>query len=279
MREKCEFRVNSEFAHLLFAEGEGKDLGMVRKVVLPVDDPRFSQIGQLQKQLRKEADRAFFFFWRYHRTYSRQEIEQAPLFRLWLQPVFEPAGEECGTLYDASTGCSKCGAGATQQLPLRFDSRRIPKNAEIAQTIANEIVVSARLAEDLRKWKISGIELVQAIDGASASSNWHQLIVQNTMKAGRDCRFGIDPFDDDPDGYHRCPESSYGHVAGLNLLSEVSIECEGQPLTDVVLTDCFVGTRRGLLRPYRILLISARLRRFLLERRLKSQYEVAHLLQ
>ena len=83
---------------------------------------------------------------------------------------------------------------------------------------------------------------------------WHQLVVtSNTAEIVAPMRVGIDPFDDDPKGECRCP---LGDLIGLNLLSEVSISAASRGDADIVCSRQFIGVRRGLLRPRRVILIS-----------------------
>ena len=104
---------------------------------------------------------------------------------------------------------------------------------------------------------------------------WHQLeITAPTVTVASPTRFGIDPFDDDPEGAHRCP---LGHVAGLNLLSEIHVLREDRPGTDFAITRELVGDRRGLLRPAPILLVSQHARAVLDAHGFKGyRLEVAH---
>jgi hypothetical protein len=100
------------------------------------------------------------------------------VFRLDVTAVLEPSGEECGTVYNESESCpycfyskltliqgrrikqeSYCGVGGKQISDLILDVRKIPKGKEIARSIANEYVVSQRLAELLFDAKMTGFEL------------------------------------------------------------------------------------------------------------------------
>ena len=54
MRETVEFRVVEEFAPLLFAEEEGKQLGelrspIIRKIVLATTDSRYARVGSFRR--------------------------------------------------------------------------------------------------------------------------------------------------------------------------------------------------------------------------------------
>jgi hypothetical protein len=97
MREQYEFRVVEEFASKLFHRSEGTRLGFVRVIRIDRDDPRFEEIGELQKELIFKKDRLFFYGWQIRRSYSHKGIEEAALWHLIPTKLFEPAGEECGT--------------------------------------------------------------------------------------------------------------------------------------------------------------------------------------
>jgi len=45
-------------------------------------------------------------FFEIRREYTKEDTESAEVFRLKINPCFEPAGEECGTRYDDSASCS-----------------------------------------------------------------------------------------------------------------------------------------------------------------------------
>lgn len=344
MRETYEFRVVEDFAGRLFGPNEGKDIGskIVRLIELDGNDPRLPKVGEMQRLIEQESGRAFFHGWDIERHYSAREIQAATLFTLWITAVFEPAGEECGTEYDESTACPKCGAGAAQVSDLRLDLRKAPKKNDIARTIANEIIVSHQLAEKLVDTGLTGFDLRpvrhkaryeddpidlrlvptgreiiakaeaagfpyssgrfdvwlnraenRALFEKACAENaamrevkerckgkplpvWHQLVPTVTSaEIIPPTRVGIDPFDEDPKGECRCP---LGDLIGLNLLSEVSISAASRGDADLVATQQFIGVRRGLLRPRRILLISPRLWRLIESENLRGvEIEVAHL--
>ncbi len=221
---------------------------------------------------------AFFYGWNLRRRYSKAELEAATLFQFKVTSTFEPAGEEYGTKYDETTACPRCGAGAMQSTPLYLPEKRIPKNKDVSRTIAGEIVVSRRAAELFARHGITGAKLLPIRSkGASSveSKDWFQLIVQSSeAEVIAPTRVGINPFDDDVKGECRCP---LGDLIGLNLLSEVSIKSASRGNEDIITTQQFVGTRRGLLRPERIILASSKLRRLIESEKLKGlEVEVAH---
>lgn len=279
MIEVLELRVLEEFAGRIFRPDEGKKLGsgLIRLVKVPTDDPRLCKVPMLRELIRAECGRAFFHGWELKREYSAGETRAASLFRLRVTSTFEPAGEECGTEYDESTACPRCGAGARQISPLFVDVNRIPRGKDISRTISGEIVVSRRVKELFERHQITGANLVSVRSNPSSSaesSDWFQLIVEDcSAEVIAPTRVGIDPFDPDASGEYRCP---LGDLIGLNLLSEVTV-ASGSRRYDVFCTHQFVGVRRGLLRPERIVLISPRVWRIIKAEKLSgTEAEVAH---
>ena len=161
MKETLELRVSEDKAHLVFSPGEGKRLGeFVRLLKLDVSDPRMSAVAEQQRKF--EAEGTFFFAgWQYHRQYSKGELEAATHFHLTPKRHFEPAGEECGTIYDDAVACPFCKAGRRQVSPLRLDVRRIPRSVDFASTIASELVVSQRAARAFVADQVRGLQLHQ----------------------------------------------------------------------------------------------------------------------
>jgi hypothetical protein len=52
MREIYEFRIDEEFAGMLFGPDEGRALGLIRPVKIPSTDVRVAEIGRLQTELQ-----------------------------------------------------------------------------------------------------------------------------------------------------------------------------------------------------------------------------------
>jgi hypothetical protein len=287
MREIVEFRVDEEFASKLFGEKEGKRLGgivgivpnPVRQIKLAADDPRFGRVGELQREIRATTKRSFFHGWIIRRYYAPSELQQASIFSLKITSTFEPAGEECGTKYDESKACSHCGAGAKQATPLYLPENRIPKSKDFSRTIAGEIVVSRRVAELFGRHGITGVKLSPIrsnLSSSAESKDWFQFTVANaSAEITAPTRVGIDIFDDDERGECRCRQ---GDLIGLNLLSEVSITSTSWGNGDIICSRQFVGVRRGLLRPERIILVSPKVWWLVESEKLKGvNLEVAHL--
>ena len=150
MREIYEFRVREKYANRLFDPDEGEKLGWTKQY------PKFKRVGELNVLIRKDPNDFFFAGWNISRRYTASDIAQAKLFLLCRLATFEPAGEECGTQYDELSACPDCKSGAKQISPLFLDWKRIPKNKDIARTIAGEIVVSKRMIELFERYSITG---------------------------------------------------------------------------------------------------------------------------
>jgi hypothetical protein len=276
MLETIELRIPEENAAKFLPDGIGKKITWVRNVQLKSNDPLVSRIRDLQREFNMK-EKAFFLGWNIHRTYSQQEIHDAQLFHVWPKRVFEPAAEECGTVYDDAKGCPECGAGAPQINPLFLDGRKIPRNVDFACTIADEWVVSSRVVDLFREQNLSGAEFdpvrLSNQRGAASQNHYQLKVISSAVEVDPATRFGESPFDEN--SYGRC---SRGDVAGLNLLSEVTVTKASLPDADVMATRQLVGVRRGLLRPRPMLLLSPKAWRAIEAAQLKGlTVEIAHL--
>jgi hypothetical protein len=244
---------------------------------LPLSDERVRHIQQLEQEHRRKGG-VFFTYWRIHRSYSTKELQFAELLNLVVRSYFEPPGSLCGTGYDESVACAHCGGGARQVTPLILDTRRIPKGKDFAQTIAGEIVISPRMTAALVERGIRGANYPPVLHHGRRGpepSAWRQLVI--TSKPARlhaRTAAGVHPFELDDAGEHRCPHE---HLAGLNQLSELTVERDSLDGSDWWRTDKLFGVRRGELRPEPRLLISQKLREVLVKEKAKGlALEVAH---
>lgn len=278
MRESIEFRIPEEHASRWLRKHDGVSLGgSVRKLNVEKNDPRMQIIAEAELALKRQG-RKFFTSTRQRRTYTKAELDAALRFRLKVTAVFEPAGELCGTKYDETTACERCGAGAKQIGPLILDVKRIPKGKSFAKTIAGEIVVAQHVVDLFKEQGITGTQFrpVRAKGAKDLQpTGWCQLVVSTNAEIAAPTRVGVDPFDEDPGGACRCP---LGDLLGLNLLSEVSVRSSTVGEEYIVGSRQFVGVRRGLLRPERAILISPKVWRLIDSGKLKGcEIEVAHL--
>ena len=279
MQQTYELRVLERFASRLFRESEGEKLGTtVRKIRLRDDDPRLTQVAALQTELNT-AGEMFFAGWVIHRRYSKTELASADLLHLRVTRIFEPPGADCGTIYDDTGACPRCGAGAPRESPLILDVRRIPRR-DMAMTIAREVVVSSRLAEVFHREGVTGVRFVpvytkKTVPLLPCAAFREPIVTDNSVVIAPETRFGSGLFGRPEDGLYRCPE---GDLLGLNALSELYLESLTRGTDDVVATRQFVGVRRGDLRPHRFLLVSPKVGRILLREKFTGfKLEVAHL--
>src|SRR5438045_6720657 len=71
------------------------------EVCVPANSPEFDEIRRFIEVKKKQGNRGFSDLtigW-YLRKYTRKDLENAEVFRLTIPTHFEPAGEECGTIY------------------------------------------------------------------------------------------------------------------------------------------------------------------------------------
>jgi hypothetical protein len=351
MQETLELRILEKHFGEPFRPNEGKLLppeNLVRRLTLSTKDPRLARIAELQEFWRRRSS-LLVTGWIHHRQYSEAELRAAECFQLDITAVFEPVGESCGTVYDESCACPHvfpgsrtCGVGGKQVSDLFLDFRKIPRKKDIARTIADEWIVSQRLAELMVDARLSGFELRPArhkarfrddavqleslaagrelldrarVKGITRDSwqfdcwlnrpeqdvlmdrvrdenakrkekrearrgtkypNWYQLLITSEpVPVLPSTKFGLNPFDEDFAGSYRCP---FGHIAGLNLLSEVTISRGQWDGSDFVRTKEMVGLRGGVVRPHPILLASPKLRQLFLDHSVRgAKFEVAHL--
>lgn len=279
MKEVITLRIWTEYSSRLFKPDEGRDLGTdsVREFSLDMKDPRIAELRELQIATRIERGFGIISWWRIKREYTPDELNRASLFRLRGLPIFEPAGEECGTEYDEATACCSCGAGRVLAGPLRLHASRMPRKKDIALTIAGELVVSERFCEFLTRRNMKGIHVQPVLNGRKGAEiqGWKHLVFRNEYaEVMPPTQAGIDPFDYDAEGTYRCPE---GDTLGLNLISELTVAGATLPDSDIIATKQFFGQKMGLLRPERQLLVRPATYAAMKDSHLKGfKFEIAH---
>ncbi len=273
MHSLVELRVDERYASLLFNKDEGQRLGdSVRKIVLRTDDSRFDKVGALQAKLRRDVGEPFFYGWKLYQRYAASELASARLFHVEARKHFEPSGEECGTRYDETVACARCGAGAVQVGPLILPDRRIPRGVDFASTIAGEEIVSRRTTVLFREHAVKGVSFEPVRTPSPRGidlSEWSQLrVLRSGAEIVPPTRVGDNPFDADESDENRCDIDD--HLLGLNLLSEVYVDAGPMHGSDVFYSRQYIGVRRGLLRPQRVLLVTPRVRQLILDAGLRG---------
>lgn len=281
MREIYDFRLFEREAAQFFLPSVGTRLGAItRQLIVSRGDQIYERIGQVKRELESKGIGSLYGGWDCKRKYTHKELAAAELFQLQITAYFEPAAEKCGTIYDESGVCPHCGAGRHLSGELILDLGKAPKGKDFAQTIAgDEWIVSERLVTLMYEHGMTGasFEPVRSMKTRRVGNPaWYRFnVTAPPVETAAPTRFGIDPFDEDTQGRYRCP---LGHVAGLNILSELSIErgsCKGM---DIAVTRQSVGNRQGMLVPRPLIVISPRLRQLLIEHEIKGfKTEVAYL--
>lgn len=237
---------------------------------VPVKSQAFQDIARLIASRRAEGQKAFDFFpvASYLRKYAKNELRDAELLNLDISAHFEPAGEECGTIYE--TLCQDCNMGR-QSSELILDLRRAPQGKDMAQTIAwTEWIVSSKFARGFREQHLTGAEFRPIFEftfPTRQSGDWQQLWI--TGKAGRlseKTRPGKDPFSPSQTKWC-CPR---GHSVVTTFLSEIFLRREEWDGSDIAVTDNLFGQGRNLLRPTPLIIISALLYSLLKEQHFRG---------
>ena len=304
MREYLELRVREAYSDLVFRKDEGTILDKrVRLVKLDASDPRMSAICAAHMELRPKGE-SLFWGWRLVRKYEQREIATAKVLRLLVTKT-TPSGDEYGTVYDESGACPYrfteveieipqvkarldviCGTGARQVSELVLDFRKIAKAVDLASSRAHEVVISAQVATQLDASGISGYKLLPVFDcnaqlaralqrpGPESRVLKQLQITSQSVRVTQNTRFGINPCDPDGVGRYKCP---FGHVLGLNILSEVEVIKSDWDGSDIFRTKEFFGYCSQPYRPGPAILITPRMHQFLQANRVKGyRVEVAH---
>ena len=297
MKETIELRVVERLARKIFGPEEGVKLGgmfAIRKVTISIDDPRIPQITALQQKLGQpkwcifgNQSESFFYGWHINRKYTEEEMKRAECFHLIFMYEFEPYGEECGTIYDDSQACRFCGAGAKQVSPLHLRKSSLVGKKDFRYTIAdNEFIISRRAVELFQKANVTGFEFRPIMTSKTTeSSEWFQFTVTNhCAEINSDTVFGEEPFSGNSENryFSDNPENQYGcgreHIAGLNLLSELTVERHTCTSDDLQSTRKYKGDRAGVLRPQQMFLASHKVRDIILSNKLLGcRMDIAHL--
>lgn len=210
------------------------------------------------------------------RRYTITELHNAEVLWLNIEPHFEPAGEECGTIYE--TSCRYCNLGQ-QMSDLILDLRRAPQHKDVAETIAwVEWIASSKFVQQIVDNRLSGVQFCPIFEfknPTKRSQEWHQLkIIGRAGEITDQTLLGRDPFSPGEINW-RCP---LGHSVAAKVLSEVYLKKDEWGGSDIAVTSSLFGQGRNLLRPTPLIIISQRMYRVLQAAGLKGySVEVAHL--
>jgi hypothetical protein len=139
----------------------------------------------------------------------------------------------------------------------------------MSEAMAVELLLNAQPGIELKaiEWRVDCPEL----------DHWKQVrFVGPTLRVDQSAtRFGESPFEKPASNRTACP---LGHVAGLNLLSELHCYRTSYEGADMIATDVAVGSSIGFLVPAPIVVVSGNFGRQLIARKFRGLVlEVAHL--
>ncbi len=277
MKETVELRIYKKYASLLLNPGEGKDLGLYVSIDIPTNDPRFEKAKKLTKEVREKYNDFFFMYSEIKRKYSKKEIDTAEFLHMRIKGTFEPAGEECGTLFDETSVCEICGANRRQISPLTLKKGTIPKK-DIAKTIAGEVIVSEKFAAAYTQRGLKGAKL-EPVVFTKGESTYYQLVAENEIELTQNTVAGINPFDlstSNEGEIYKCPK---GHTIGLNLISEPYVfDTLNRQSNDILASKQMIGVNRGLLKPEHIYFCSQDFKKMIDEEKLKGiEFGLVHI--
>jgi hypothetical protein len=256
--------------------GEGTETVETR---LPAHTSDLEKIRNFILERRNQGLHGFsdYSIGRYLRKYTDRDLQMAEILRIKISSHFEPAGEECGTIYENL--CDHCNWGR-QISNLTLDLRRVPQHMDIAETIAwVEWVVSSKFVQTFKNNDLTGADFQPILDVRNPmrpSVVWHQLQITGTAgPLAEETQFGWDPFSPS-DVIWRCP---LGHSAVGQFISEIYLRRKAWDGSDIAVTTSLFGQGRNLLRPVPIIVASQRAYRAFKAAGIKGlSYEPVHLL-
>ena len=289
MKEILELRINYEYAHLLFKEDEGVNLGdppSVKVVKVDTSSPLWEQVKKACDDVYEKYKKTFYYSWNFKRIYTTKEMAEAKLFRMEIRKCFEPAGEECGTEYDEQSACPICGTGRKQVSSLKLKHGRFLNKRDVARTLSYEIVVSKRFVEIVRENGIKGMTFGPVYLNNKLSEDCFQLMMEGEhLEINGKTKFGGEPYEYLPDdGWAEgCPN---GDHLGLNILSEAYVNASNRLAEfDFLLSRQTYGVKKSLspdslLYPQHLLFCSPKLYHVIKDNGLKGfDFEVAHVVK
>lgn len=252
-----EFRVPRESFKKFFGGFKSKPLagGDIHKVLVDSNDPRLTLLSEQGQKLWDEEQERLFYGWTLTYSPSDEELEAAPLLGFQIKKVFEPTGEECGTVFSESSICPQCKAGGVQVGPLRL--RKIPVGVDVCRTFVNEEIFSERIIDALREANVSGAEFRQCESPGGVKLKWFQIFPKTKVLFSERTQFGEQPLVDHGDD-RRCSIGSVEHLVGATALGALYVQSSSWSQQDFVSSASYIWGRSGLFRPIRLTFVSQR---------------------
>ena len=248
----------------------------------------YTQIKTAYEYVKNQYNDLLFINWDFKRIYTEEELRNARLFKMSVRKYFEPCGRDCGTVYDTSHVCEICKSGERQVSPLYTRKGSYLNNRDVASTISYEIVVSKRFVEFVKDHSLRGLTFGPVYIGKRLSSDIFQLMAQGCkLDFSQITSFGVRPFDysekctNGPKSFigevYKCPN---GDNLGLRLLSEAFVKNNADIEDyDFFISRQTIGVYRGLINQRHILFCSPRMRKLIIDNKIRGfDFEVAHVI-
>jgi hypothetical protein len=224
--------------------------GLLRQVTCSRGDETWNRLKSAYERALRFR-RTLFTSVSAQRSFEIEERAHAALYVLRPSRFIDASFEESGAEYDESTACAVCGSGGLAVPPIGLPAKYLGTREGILETLGGELVVSMAVKRALESEHIAGVTFddVSPIGGGTHDVSWHRLRVTGaTIDLSKRASASLVPFDTGwPD------QSSCGHIAGYSLMSQawLCLQHEKQP-AGFLQTMQYLGVRRGLLRPSRI---------------------------
>ncbi len=164
-------------------------------VTLDVTDERLSKLLALLK--KHGAD-----WWEIRSDrFTDEELEAAPLLRMWYTDDTVFGGPRMGTKYDMSDACKRCGTGARQTSAMIIDGKDLHEleGRRAAATPYNDILVDEKLSKVLAESGVTGISFRGVFAAFEKRGHfqlpWRQLCATHTMHPMSPRSTGIEPYE------------------------------------------------------------------------------------
>jgi len=255
MNEYLVIRVPKGIASQEFRDYPSRSHGDVRELTLPWDGEAVERLRVLRQRLGATDIQLAYYSWSRKVEFAAGDLDVHRFFLWRPRACIEPPGHTCGTTFDDSNACARCGSGRARVGPLILKSA--PKRSQMAKTLVyDELIVSEQFALRLSSLGLKGFSLSEVVFRSRSSriSTWYSLDVETEpLRIGVGTEFGDDPIRRRL-GFGACRECR--RLRGLNLISSVRVAPPAALLGDVWLSDAYEGLREGELYPSRLICVS-----------------------
>lgn len=282
MKEYLIFRFKGEEILQILNESEAHLLNDsdIYEGKIPVEDERFEILRRKWiKWYNRNSTFTISSNW-IERTYSKEDFDNAKLFRIVPTKHLMVCGEECGTKYDYSKCCSECNSGRVMVDSLKIKKSRAPKTGDWIHTYGGEILVSRNFCTKSEEYGITGVTFKD-----TNVDYLYQPIIKETLEVSNNIVMNDLPlcpplrkdfWNQLAKEYYRCPKCG---TYLSTLQSEASVvNSSSIEKYDLFISRQLFGVSRGYLYYEPLYFCSQKFRRMVETEKLKGiKFEVAHI--